>query len=186
MSANRGWSPISNCANQQESKCLARFKCSSLKRTFMDPPGMPDSASSLFVPRHAGAALRIFLPSSHINHPLHLSVNTFSNASLKKLTNASNGFDPDGDHPTCVKVGWFNIRWSTFVTVWTGLSYLTLRTGNEGRTEVNTDNLCYFHILKFCAKIKSIGWLIWHDRVPVPATTQFSYLALKMASSERY
>ena len=48
----------------------------------------------------------------------------------------------------------------------------------------NEHGHCYFHILKCCAKIKSIGWIIWHDRVPVPATTQFCYLTLKMASSE--
>lgn len=84
LSDNRAWSPISNCVNHQEYKCLARFKCSSLERMFMDPPGIPDSARSLFVLEHAGAVVHIFLPSSHINHPLHLSVNTFSNASLKK------------------------------------------------------------------------------------------------------
>lgn len=47
-------------------------------------------------------SLHIFLPSSQINHPVHLSVNTSSNTSLNKLNNEVNGFDPDGDHPSWV------------------------------------------------------------------------------------
>jgi hypothetical protein len=154
---------------------------SSLKRLFEYPirHALCSSSNTL------GQYLHIFLPSSHINHPRHLSANAFSNASLKKLTNAGNGYEPDGDHSPCVKVGWFCISWSTFVTIWTGLRYLTLHTGNEGPTEVSRDNLHYFHILKCCAKIKTIGWIISHGRVTVPATTQFCYLALKMARSER-
>ena len=67
-SSNRGWSPISNCANQQESKCLAHFNCLRLKRKFMDPPGIPDSARSLFVLKHAGAVLA-HLPSQFTYQP---------------------------------------------------------------------------------------------------------------------
>lgn len=68
LSGDRGWSPISFCANQQESKCLARFKCSSLKRKFMDPPGIPDSACSLYVLKHVRAVLA-HLPSQFTYQP---------------------------------------------------------------------------------------------------------------------
>ena len=68
LSANRGWSPISNYANLQESECLARWKYSSLKRKYMDPPGIPDSARSLFVLKHGGAVLA-HLPSQVTYQP---------------------------------------------------------------------------------------------------------------------
>ena len=53
-----------------------------------------------------------------------------------------------------------SVRRRFFVTIRTGLRYSTLHTGNEGRTEVNMDNLNYFHVLKCCAKINSIGFII--------------------------